>query len=985
MDVQDDIFDTKEAGVNKIASGIDQAVIIYLADCNTTTQTRYVLLAIYVLLVLINAFSDVRWSIVRGLSLILLWFCFYNKGDFSLISLHGSYLITKMALMTLGNASIWVTIPGVRFDSWSIVMGNLELAAYLLSWAALVLASWIVRYCARPFQRFPALQQAVIATIIVLVVVVAIDKATSSTGRQRMPSHDLDNEQQASEAEIDYNRVAIYEKGGEISSGKIIRLLRLLPLTEGERVHCEIVNRDLDKASGDYEAVSYTWGEMKEQAIIEIDGRPIRVSRKIFEMLRVLRQTWKPRLLWIDNICINQVDTNEKSHQITLMRHIYYRANSVIIWLDPSPDTAIAIDLLKEISLSRGLTGVQGAHLYGQRDQRHRLLALARLIGNEYFNRLWVVQEIASARKIQVLCGDQSIRWDDLTFVLIFMGNPEMLRSLQRTEDMGVVACDQDSLRHANTILNTKSSVSRGVSSSLAFVLCNFRSLKCKDPRDKVFGILGLVRNTDHPLIHPDYNKTEIQVYKDVAKYVFTVENTSRKLLALPFAGVGHCRRLQELPSWVPDWAANMRRKRGEGDDEDQVDDVLSPSQYTFSYLIQPLSNYGNHTDIMEAGEFDFKPTSLRRGYQAALDTGVEIKLVSEDVLSIRGFVVDEIQSLTSIFDIPFDDTMRISHTIMTLAMLGWFEEAEALAKTVPTPYPTGQPIEEVVWRTMIGDRLLEEDDSHVVRPAPDDYGQVYENYKHAATGLRRACSLLSMEVVSEMRDIYQEMFTQLIGGGSVFKVLVEVLCGRSGHSNVWALISRRTKFAGNDTLRPEFPQESGDNQFWAERLEELGENEETKSLVAVLFALFRLYSPEQPSNVSDASRGDPVHGSRQDGSTEAAETDLSQLASLAPAVSRFPEGLRLSFERRLCTTKNGYIGLVPPLTRVGDIVSIFHGGDAPYLVRPEADPAVGKEIGVLRCRLVGECYMHGMMDGEMIRPEPEPEPERTPLWFHLT
>ncbi|KAI0434618.1 hypothetical protein F5Y09DRAFT_356200 [Xylaria sp. FL1042] len=231
------------------------------------------------------------------------------------------------------------------------------------------------------------------------------------------------------------------------------------------------------------------------------------------------------------------------------MRHIYYRAVSVIIWLDPSPDTTIAIDLVIEISLSRGLTGVQGAHLYGQRDQQYRLLALARLIGNEYFNRLWVVQEIASARKIQVLCGDKSIRWDDLAFVLRFMGNPEMLRSLQRTEEMGVVACDQDSLRHANTILTTKMSVSSGISSSLAVVLCNFRSLKCKDPRDKVFGILGLVRSTDHPLMHPDYNKSEIQVYKDVAKYVFTVENTSRNLLALPFAGVGHCRRLQELPS----------------------------------------------------------------------------------------------------------------------------------------------------------------------------------------------------------------------------------------------------------------------------------------------------------------------------------------------------------------------------------------------------------------------------------------------------
>lgn len=59
---------------------------------------------------------------------------------------------------------------------------------------------------------------------------------------------------------------------------------------------------------------------------------------------------------------------------------------------------------------------MQTAHLYGQRDQQYRLLALARFLGNDYFNRLWVVQEIASARSIQILCGDQSIQWEDLTF-----------------------------------------------------------------------------------------------------------------------------------------------------------------------------------------------------------------------------------------------------------------------------------------------------------------------------------------------------------------------------------------------------------------------------------------------------------------------------------------------------------------------------------------------------------------------------------------
>ncbi|GAW17285.1 hypothetical protein ANO14919_067400 [Xylariales sp. No.14919] len=988
MDVQDDLFDTKVAGVNKATAAIDHAVILCLADYSTTPQTRHVILAVYVSLVLYNTMNDVRWSIIQSLSLVVLWACFYSNGDFSLMSLYGTHLITKMTLMTFGNASLWVTIPGVRFDARSIVLGNFELAAYVLSWAGLSLTGCILNYFTRPFQRVPAVGQAIIATILVQIMVIGLDKTSSSTRQRARQSQNLNDQRRVSDDEIDENTLLMYARGGELSSGKTIRLVRLLPRSDGEETRCEMVGRDLEKVFGDYEAISYTWGNAKEQAIIQMDGRPVRVPRKVFEMLQVLRHAGKPRMLWIDNLCINQADTNEKSHQITLMRHIYYRAIAVIIWLDPSPDTTVAIDLLVEIASSRGLTGVQGSFLYGQRDQQQRLLALARLIENDYFNRLWVVQEIASARNLQVLCGAQSIRWEDLNFVLRFMGNPDMLRSLQRTEEMGVVACNQDSLRHATTLIATKASISRGISSSLAFVLCNFRSLKCKDPRDKVYGLLGLVRSIDHPLIRPDYNKSEIQLYKDVAKYVFTVEKTSRKLLALPFAGVGHCRRLQELPSWVPDWASNARRKHTEDEDKTQVDDRPSPNQSNFSYHIQPWSNYGNITDIMKPDQADFRPTGLTLGYQAALDTEADIKLVGDDVLGIRGFVVDEIQSLTSVFDIPFDETMRISHTIMTLAMLAWFEEAETLAFNVPSPYPTGQSIEDVVWRTMIGDRLLEADDSQVVRPAPSDYGLIYQDYKQAAIGLRRACSIMDMETVSEMRDIWHEMFVQIIGGGSVFKILVEVLCGRSGHTNVWRLITTGTKFANDGTLRPHFPRGCGDAEFWAGRFEELCENEETKELVATLVVLFGVFLPEHSSdNSPKEARRDSFDDRGRDNNAEAADTTLEQklagMARLGPAISRFPEGLRISFERRLCVTKNGYVGLVPPLTHVGDLVTILHGGDAPYLVRPETrletQPVVEGEVGIIHGQLVGECYMHGMMDGEMVGLR------EASLWFHLT
>jgi hypothetical protein len=60
---------------------------------------------------------------------------------------------------------------------------------------------------------------------------------------------------------------------------------------------------------------------------------------------------------------------------------------------------------------------------------------------------------------------------------------------------------------------------------------------------------------------------------------------------------------------------------------------------------------------------------------------------------------------------------------------------------------------------------------------------------------------------------------------------------------------------------------------------------------------------------------------------------------------------------RRLCWTQKGYLGLAPRYTRPGDIVCVFMGSAVPFVVRPRED---GRSL------LVGECYVHGVMDGQL-------------------
>ncbi|KAK0709221.1 heterokaryon incompatibility protein-domain-containing protein, partial [Lasiosphaeria miniovina] len=84
-----------------------------------------------------------------------------------------------------------------------------------------------------------------------------------------------------------------------------------------------------------YEALSYTWGADVHDEPVRVDGRPLRVTRNLHHALARLRRhsSQPPRVLWVDAICINQGDDDEKNLQVCEMRHIYGRAAAVVAWL----------------------------------------------------------------------------------------------------------------------------------------------------------------------------------------------------------------------------------------------------------------------------------------------------------------------------------------------------------------------------------------------------------------------------------------------------------------------------------------------------------------------------------------------------------------------------------------------------------------------------------------------------------------------------
>ncbi len=98
-----------------------------------------------------------------------------------------------------------------------------------------------------------------------------------------------------------------------------IRLLKLWSRWKGEIIQCTLEIHSLQRLPR-YEALSYTWDHSGSKKVIKVHDTTFAVSRNLFSALKRLRYKTQSRMLWVDAICINQNDLDERSHQVERMR-----------------------------------------------------------------------------------------------------------------------------------------------------------------------------------------------------------------------------------------------------------------------------------------------------------------------------------------------------------------------------------------------------------------------------------------------------------------------------------------------------------------------------------------------------------------------------------------------------------------------------------------------------------------------------------------
>jgi len=205
-----------------------------------------------------------------------------------------------------------------------------------------------------------------------------------------------------------------------------IRILYLEPGWGDDPISAELVILRLAPLQPklDWEAVSYRWDTSGQQKPIFLNGSTVLVAQNLQKMLGDLRLENEQRRLWIDAICIDQMNENEKSAQVPMMRLIYERARRVIIWLDCSDreNEAIAVYKAAEFIAHR-----EGQELITSSENSLRPLRTVfrqhvadiewntpfhKVLKLHWFQRIWVVQEAVLAKHLIVNLSRLKLEWD---------------------------------------------------------------------------------------------------------------------------------------------------------------------------------------------------------------------------------------------------------------------------------------------------------------------------------------------------------------------------------------------------------------------------------------------------------------------------------------------------------------------------------------------------------------------------------------------
>ncbi|KAK9788173.1 putative Heterokaryon incompatibility domain-containing protein [Seiridium cardinale] len=354
----------------------------------------------------------------------------------------------------------------------------------------------------------------------------------------------------------------------EISSGmrrfhepltvfKSIRLLELLPGDWTDPLRGKISIHSMTNKPV-YRALSYTWGASMKLYKLHTSQGILSITESLDMALRSIRGYDKPIYVWVDAICIDQDNEYEKVSQIRLMRDIFQSAKFVYGWLGPEEDdSSMAIDTLLQIRMQaykdrEWPVDLPSTPLYWA---GHKIPppnstvweAIDALFGRDWFERVWIMQEIILAPDVIMVCGRRTARWQYL-----FEALEICLREAQVWVERSEIQPDAilQTTAPAVALGQTRKLYSDGPvrrKHSLLTLFELFAHTKATLELDKMFGLLGLATDAENDDLNPDYSSLETVVRRYAG--VFVAQGNVVDLLHQAGGTKAYA-----FSSWIPAW-----------------------------------------------------------------------------------------------------------------------------------------------------------------------------------------------------------------------------------------------------------------------------------------------------------------------------------------------------------------------------------------------------------------------------------------------
>ncbi|KAF2090383.1 hypothetical protein K490DRAFT_63263 [Saccharata proteae CBS 121410] len=352
-----------------------------------------------------------------------------------------------------------------------------------------------------------------------------------------------------------------------------IRLVSVLPGERDDPIYCIAAKIPSPWNRCPYQALSYCWGDIYDTKFIALshikwkdddqpgdighigDAEPFRITASLEAALRALRLTKEESTqenrqvwFWIDALSINQGDMEERHNQVAIMRDIYSEAWGVYIWLGTDPNNADSLIMMygilgaaraafgddadlsslnqKQFDSLSTLTGTVGGV---QINPATIMAALSKFFSNPWFKRVWVVQEVFNSKRGRVACGHEGsllfLTWEMLAlahqfFLRMFVEAPsknyEKMPDLWKSIQTGITSPES----------STQDLQSCTQSRPRLELLELFRKVcwdfHATDPRDKIFALLGLARETVNgipPALSPRYDLSASEVFTNFTRW----------------------------------------------------------------------------------------------------------------------------------------------------------------------------------------------------------------------------------------------------------------------------------------------------------------------------------------------------------------------------------------------------------------------------------------------------------------------------------